>query len=90
MILLSSADLFQNSTLTKNNIQQAHNLKTMTSHRRRYDVVFTSVRRFSTSCACWDDHQSKNGLDLDQDRRSVGPDLSPNILQRLSADDKVV
>ena len=29
-----------------------------------------------------------NGLDLDQDRRSVGPDLDPNILQRLSADEK--
>ena len=30
-----------------------------------------------------------NGLDLDQDRlRTDGPDLSPNCLQRLSADDK--
>ena len=29
-----------------------------------------------------------NGLDTDQDRRSVGPDLGPNCLQRLSADDK--
>ena len=29
-----------------------------------------------------------NGLDPDQDRRSVGPDLSPKCLQRLSADDK--
>ena len=28
-----------------------------------------------------------NGLDPDQDRRSVGPDLGPNCLQRLSADD---
>ena len=26
-------------------------------------------------------------LDSDQDRRSVGPDLDPNYLQRLSADD---
>ena len=26
-------------------------------------------------------------LDPDQDRHSVGPDLSPNCLQRLSADD---
>ena len=26
-----------------------------------------------------------NGLDPDQDRRSVGPDLGPNCLQRLSA-----
>ena len=30
-----------------------------------------------------------NGLVPDQDQRSVGPDLGPNCLQRLSADDKV-
>ena len=29
-----------------------------------------------------------NSLDLDQDRHFVGPDLGPNCLQRLSADDK--
>ena len=29
-----------------------------------------------------------NSLDRDQDRRSVGPGLGPNCLQRLSADDK--
>ena len=29
-----------------------------------------------------------NSLDLDQDRCSVGPDLGPNCLQRLSPDDK--
>ena len=29
-----------------------------------------------------------NGLGPDQDRRSVGPILGPNFLQRLSADDK--
>ena len=29
-----------------------------------------------------------NGLDPDQDRQNVGPDLGPNCLQRLSADDK--
>ena len=28
-----------------------------------------------------------NGLDQDQDRRSIGPDLSPICLQRFSADD---
>ena len=27
-----------------------------------------------------------NALDPDQDRRSVGPDLGPNFLQRVSAD----
>ena len=29
-----------------------------------------------------------NGLDSDQDRCSVGPDLGPNCFQRPSADDK--
>ena len=29
-----------------------------------------------------------NSLDPDQARRFVGPDLGPNCLQRLSADDK--
>ena len=30
-----------------------------------------------------------NGLDLDQVRHSVGPDLDPNCLQRLSADHEI-
>ena len=30
-----------------------------------------------------------NDLDPDQDRRSVGPDLGPNCLQKLSADCKI-
>ena len=29
-----------------------------------------------------------NGLNQDQDRQNVDPDLGPNCLQRLSADDK--
>ena len=29
-----------------------------------------------------------NSLGPDQDRHAVGPDLGPNCLQRLSADDK--
>ena len=29
-----------------------------------------------------------NSLDPDQDQHFVGPDLGPNCLQRLSADDK--
>ena len=33
-------------------------------------------------------HQCQTVLDPDQDRRNVGPDLDPNRLQRLSADDK--
>ena len=31
-----------------------------------------------------------NGLDPDQNQCSVGPDLGPNCLQRLSADDKTL
>ena len=31
-----------------------------------------------------------NSLDPDQDQHSVGPDLSPNCLQRLVANDLVV
>ena len=34
------------------------------------------------------DYQS-NGLGPDQDRHSVGPDLGPNCLQRLIADNKI-
>ena len=30
-------------------------------------------------------HQTVNGLDPDQDRQCVGPDLGPNCWQRLSA-----
>ena len=32
--------------------------------------------------------KGSNGLDPDQGRHSVGPDLGPNCLQRISADDK--
>ena len=30
-----------------------------------------------------------NGLDPDQDRHSVGPDLDPNCLERISAVDEI-
>ena len=33
--------------------------------------------------------RESNGLDPDQDRQNVGPDLGPSCLQRLSADDKI-
>ena len=32
--------------------------------------------------------RESNGLDSDQDRHCVSPDLGPNCLQRFSADDK--
>ena len=55
MLLLSSADFFQNELFSKNS--------------------FKNTIRVSKS------------LDPDQARYSVGPDLGPNCLQRLSADD---
>ena len=54
MLLLSSADFFQNSLFQKKYFMNA-------------------IRESS-------------GFDPDQDRHSVGPDLGPNCLQRLSAD----
>ena len=33
-------------------------------------------------------YEKSNSFDPDQDRHNVGPDLGPNCLQRLSADDK--
>ena len=40
-------------------------------------------------CLTRDGRASGSSLtDPDQDRHSVGPDLGPNCLQRLSADDK--
>ena len=56
MLLLLSADFFQNQLFHKNS--------------------FRNTIRVS------------KGLDLDQNRHSVGPDLGPNCLQKLSADTK--
>ena len=36
----------------------------------------------------WNTIRVSNGLDTDQDQRSVGPDLGTNCLERLSTDDK--
>ena len=43
-----------------------------------YQNILSGLRTISVS----------NGLDPDQDRRSVCPDLGPNCLQRLLANDK--
>ena len=43
-----------------------------------YQNILSGLRIISVS----------NGLDPEQDRRSVGPDLGPNCLQRLLDDDK--
>ena len=37
----------------------------------------------------WNNIRVLNGLDPDQDPHSVCPDLGPNCLQRLSADNKI-
>ena len=60
MLLLSSADFFQNKLF------------------RKIISRILSVSNLSVS----------NGLDPDQDCHFVCPDLYPNHLQRLSADDK--
>ena len=48
-------------------------------------VVFFKITFFEISF--WTTARLSKGLDPDQDRRSVGPDLDPNRLQRLSAGD---
>ena len=42
----------------------------------------------STEFFFQENYQSVIRLDPDQDRHSVGPDLSPKCLQRLNSDDK--
>ena len=53
-------------------------LSTVLFSSNLYQNILSGLRIISVS----------NGLDSDQDRRSVGPDLGPNCLQRLLADDK--
>ena len=51
-----------------------------------------SCTDFSKLCflneSFWITIRVSNGLDPDRERHSIGPDLDPNCLQRLSADDK--
>ena len=58
MLLLSSADLYQNDFFVQFFQEHHHTIRV------------------------------SNSLDPDQDRHFVGPDLSPNCLQMLSADGK--
>ena len=37
----------------------------------------------------WNTGRALTGLDPDQDRRFVGPDLGPNCFQKLPADNKI-
>ena len=46
------------------------------------------LKKKSAESFFWNTIRVSNGLDPDQDRRSVGPDLCPNCLQRLSAGNK--
>ena len=48
---------------------------------------FLSKLSFSKN-SFWNTIRVTNSLDPDQDRHIVGPDLGPNCLQRLSADNK--
>ena len=52
-----------------------------------YCTDFFSKLTFSNE-SFWNTTRVSNGLDPDQDRPYVGPDLDPNCLQRLSADEK--
>ena len=51
-------------------------------------VGFFSKLPFSKN-SFWNTIRVSNGLDPDQSRHSVSPDLAPNYLQRLSADEKI-
>ena len=52
-------------------------------------ALLTFICKINLSNQFFQEHyQSANCLDPDLDRHSVGPDLGPNCLQRLSADDK--
>ena len=60
-----------------------------------WEAMYSHDCRYLTPCMLGNFHafgafrkaiRVSNGLDPDQDRRSVGPDLGPNCMQRLSAD----
>ena len=55
---------------------------------RLFFVVFFKINFFINNSKTFSNTiRVINGLDPDQDRRYVGPDLGPNCLQILSADD---
>ena len=50
-------------------------------------MILLSYADFFSKFTFWNTIRVTNSVDPDQDRHSVGPDLVPNCLQRLSADD---
>ena len=60
------------------------NFSCFTCHLR----LFFKINFFSKLSREHNTVRVSNSLDPEQDRHSVGPDLGPNCLQRLSADDK--
>ena len=56
-------------------------------------MIFLSSADFFFKINCFkklfqESGRVSNSLDSDQDRHSVGPDLDPNCLKRVTADDK--
>ena len=49
-------------------------------------LIFFKINFFKN--LFWNTIRVSNNLDPDQDRKNVGPDLGPNCLQRLSADEQ--
>ena len=60
----------------------------MSLHLSKYHIVGNHVTAHISLKKTVNIISVSNGLDPDQDRHFVGPDLDPNCLQRLSADDK--
>ena len=71
-----------------NRQQHSHRLRTEDSTRGQVCGLF-SKSAFSKN-SFRNNTRVSNRLDQDQARRFVGPDLGPNCLQRLSADDTTV
>ena len=51
-------------------------------------LVHSKIKIFSSKYSFRNTIRVSNSLDTDHDRHSVGPDLDPNCLQRLSADNQ--
>ena len=52
-------------------------------------ICFLFLKLSFSKISFWNIISVSNILDPDQDRHSVGPDLGPNCLQRLSAEDNI-
>ena len=81
MFLLSSVEFFQN--IFKEHFQSVKQFGSRSGQTELSEcqTVWIQIRTDRII-------RLSNGLDPDQDRHVVGPDLDPNCLHRLSADDK--